>query len=135
MAQVYRQMSKLLLLFLSLVDVPGGRLEVRFEEGPLDLGEPEILDWIDGSARAVAAYFGRFPMARVPLVVRPVEGAGVPFGHADDDGVTVLVGRHATRGELAGDWVLVHELTHLALPSLPRRHHWMEEGLATYVEP
>jgi len=26
----------------------------------------------------------------------------------------------------------VHELVHLGFPSLPRRHHWAEEGLATY---
>jgi predicted metalloprotease with PDZ domain len=31
--------------------------------------------------------------------------------------------------------VLVHELTHLAFPSVPARHHWIEEGLASYVEP
>src|SRR5438132_3779360 len=109
------KLLKLILLFLSLVEVPGGRLDVRFEEGPLDLGEPAILDWIRSSAGAVAGYFGRFPLAHVPLVVRPVDGAGVPFGHADDDGVTVLVGRHATARDLRDDWVLVHELTHLAL--------------------
>src|SRR5882762_6572460 len=32
-------------------------------------------------------------------------------------------------------WELVHELVHLGFPSLPRRHHWAEERLATYVEP
>jgi predicted metalloprotease with PDZ domain len=26
-------------------------------------------------------------------------------------------------------------MVHLALPSLPDQHHWLEEGLATYVEP
>ena len=29
----------------------------------------------------------------------------------------------------------MHELTHLAFPSVPARHRWIEEGLATYVEP
>ena len=29
----------------------------------------------------------------------------------------------------------MHELVHLGFPSLPRRHHWAEERLATYVEP
>ena len=28
-----------------------------------------------------------------------------------------------------------HELSHLGLPSLASCHHWMEEGLATYLEP
>jgi hypothetical protein len=33
------------------------------------------------------------------------------------------------------DWVATHEMVHLGAPSLPRRHLWLEEGLATYVEP
>ena len=45
------------------------------------------------------------------------------------------VGARADRRELARDWVLVHEMTHLAFPSVAREHDWAEEGLATYVEP
>jgi hypothetical protein len=118
-----------------MVEVPGGALEVTFEAGRFDVGEAAILDWIGAAASAVAGYFGRFPMARMPVKVRPVDGAGVPFGHADDDRVTLMIGKHVTKKQLADDWVITHELTHLALPSLPRPHHWMEEGLATYVEP
>jgi hypothetical protein len=47
----------------------------------------------------------------------------------------VRLARRATRAELADDWVMTHELCHLGFPSLADRHHWMEEGLATYVEP
>jgi hypothetical protein len=32
-------------------------------------------------------------------------------------------------------WELVHEMVHLGFPTMPRRHLWAEEGLATYVEP
>jgi hypothetical protein len=46
----------------------------------------------------------------------------------------VNVGRDATAAELAADWVLVHEMVHLALPEVGRRHNWLAEGLATYVE-
>jgi hypothetical protein len=28
-----------------------------------------------------------------------------------------------------------HEMIHLAFPKVPDTHHWLEEGLATYVEP
>ncbi len=28
-----------------------------------------------------------------------------------------------------------HEMVHLAFPSVEERHHWIEEGSATYVEP
>jgi hypothetical protein len=35
---------------------------------------------------------------------------------------------------LAQDWVLVHEMVHLAFPDVGYRHDWLAEGLATYVE-
>ena len=38
-------------------------------------------------------------------------------------------------GGLADDWMMTHELVHMAFPSLPDDQHWMEEGLATYIEP
>jgi hypothetical protein len=36
---------------------------------------------------------------------------------------------------LQADWMLTHEMVHLAFPSVADEHHWIEEGLATYVEP
>ena len=30
---------------------------------------------------------------------------------------------------------MTHEMVHLAFPSVAEQHHWIEEGLATYVEP
>src|SRR6185436_8924834 len=40
-----------------------------------------------------------------------------------------------TRADLDVDWVAVHEMIHLAFPSVAREHLWIEEGLATYLEP
>jgi hypothetical protein len=31
--------------------------------------------------------------------------------------------------------MLTHEMVHLAFPSVNEKHHWIEEGIATYVEP
>jgi hypothetical protein len=31
--------------------------------------------------------------------------------------------------------MMTHEMVHLAFPSVEDRHHWIEEGIATYVEP
>ena len=47
----------------------------------------------------------------------------------------VRIGQHATQEDLKDDWTMTHELDHMAFPSLPDDQHWMEEGLATYVEP
>jgi hypothetical protein len=49
--------------------------------------------------------------------------------------IEVPVGEGVTREKLHDDWMLVHEMVHTALPDLTRKHHWLEEGLATYLEP
>ncbi|MDQ2925878.1 MAG: hypothetical protein M3R43_10030, partial [Acidobacteriota bacterium] len=33
------------------------------------------------------------------------------------------------------DWTMTHEFVHTAFPDLAEDHHWIEEGLATYIEP
>jgi hypothetical protein len=40
-----------------------------------------------------------------------------------------------TKADLEEDWKMTHELVHMALSSLPDESHWLEEGIATYVEP
>jgi hypothetical protein len=47
----------------------------------------------------------------------------------------IQLGQHTTVGDLRDDWTMTHELTHTALPSLPEGENWLEEGIATYVEP
>jgi len=67
----------------------------------------------------------------------PVDGAGVRSGTAfanRGSAVRIVLGRAVTERQLADDWIVVHELVHLAFPSVATEHHWIEEGLATYVE-
>jgi hypothetical protein len=66
-----------------------------------------------------------------------MDGTGVGGGRTTNDSglmIEVRVGRDATSQTLADDWVLVHEMVHLALPEIGRSHNWLAEGLATYVE-
>jgi hypothetical protein len=49
--------------------------------------------------------------------------------------ITIRVGNEASPSEFASDWMLTHEMVHLAFPSVDEKHHWIEEGIATYVEP
>jgi hypothetical protein len=48
--------------------------------------------------------------------------------------IRVQVGRDVTPNQLVDDWVLVHEMTHLALPDMGEAQSWFSEGLAVYVE-
>jgi hypothetical protein len=68
----------------------------------------------------------------------PTRGDEVRHGRTlAGGGATIIlhVGAEMKRTQVPDDWVLTHELTHLAFPSLPKRYSWLEEGLATYVEP
>jgi hypothetical protein len=118
--------------------VPGGEITVGIAPGALALPRATLLAWIEEAATAVASYYGRFPARHTRLLVVPRSGRGVSGGRAwghRGAAVRITIGEHATPADLARDWVLVHEMTHLAFPSVPERHHWIEEGLATYVEP
>jgi hypothetical protein len=93
--------------------------------------------WIERSARIVAAYYGRFPAPAVIIKLRSGAGDGVNGGRTtNDEGLMIQanVGRDTTADELRADWVMVHEMVHLALPEIGRSHNWLAEGLAVYVE-
>jgi hypothetical protein len=123
---------------LATIPLAGGALDVAIAPGETRPGQADLVRWVGDAGRAVAGYFGRLPVARVLVILLP--GGQRPIGHGSTMGnggasVIVSVGREATAGDLAKDWVLVHELVHTALPNVPRRQRWIEEGLATYVEP
>jgi len=71
------------------------------------------------------------------VYVNPQRGSGIGHGITCREPVGIInvsVGTGVTDSELRRDWVLVHEMIHLALPNLERRHVWLAEGTATYVE-
>src|SRR5437762_10214256 len=121
------------------MEVGGGTIDVLLPEtAPNGLGTDRLLEWVQASARAVTAYFGRFPVAAVRLRVQAGSGrtigSGVTFGGPSPH-IRIRVGASATDSDLRDDWVLTHEMTHLAFPDLTSDDTWAEEGLATYVEP
>ncbi len=82
-------------------------------------------------------YYGKFPVPRLKLRIASSAGTrardGTAYGWRGPL-ITIALGRDATLPSLADDWLLTHEMVHLAFPSVAERHHWLEEGLATYVE-
>jgi hypothetical protein len=117
--------------------VQGSTLCVLIDDPAQTIRRALLRDWIERSARIVADYYGRFPAPLVVLRIQAASGGGVRGGRTTNETgllIKVSVGREITADELAADWVLVHEMVHLALPELGRRHNWLAEGLATYVE-
>lgn len=124
------------------IEVGGATLQVDLTQGALDLPPDAVLGRIQASAAAVTAYYGRFPVSRARVLIIPVPGRGgmaqgTTWGdRAGFPGFTrIRIGQHANAADLAEDWLTTHELVHMAFPTLPDDQHWMEEGLATYVEP
>ena len=122
--------------------VGGATLQVDVATGALDLSDDIILKRIQTAARAVTTYYGKFPVSRVRIFVVPVaDRSGVVQGTSWGDmggwpGFTrIRLGQRTTQQELSDDWTITHELVHMAFPTLPDDQHWMEEGLATYIEP
>jgi hypothetical protein len=112
-------------------------LHVDFDRSAFGGGAAPILAWVKRSAEIVTGYYGRFPVPSVMLRLVPQTGAGVHGGKTFADPkayIRVQLGREVTAAQLLADWVLVHEMTHLALPDTGEEHAWLSEGLATYVE-
>jgi hypothetical protein len=120
------------------VESEGGVVDVAVAPGELGVTRAAIHDWVGRAAAAVAAYYGRFPLRRALVMVLPSSRGGVGFGTTLGNGggaIMIWLGRRAGPAQLGADWVLTHEMVHLGVPTLPRDHRWLEEGIATYVEP
>jgi hypothetical protein len=120
----------------STLVISGSKIDVTIESGELKLAHAELLRWVQNAAEAVATYYGRYPVPHVDLQIIPVGGSGVRHGQTYQGClIKIRVGSETTAGELVNDWMLTHEMVHLSFPSMPDQHHWIEEGIAVYVEP
>src|SRR6267142_3428857 len=118
--------------------IGNARIDIRIEGRTLRLPAKDLFRWVRLAAESVTAYYGRFPVPQVLIRITTFEGRGVRNGMAFGDRggrITIRVGNETSPSELASDWMLTHEMVHLAFPSVDEKHHWIEEGIATYVEP
>lgn len=120
------------------VAVPGGAFDVQFTGAPSPELHKVATAWVVTSGRAIAHYYGTYPVRHAVLKIT------LRGGHEARDGeasgwfgpmITMGLGRATTSADLADDWMLPHEMLHLCFPNLDERHHWLEEGLASYLEP
>jgi hypothetical protein len=122
----------------STIVLGGSRIDVTFDPGKWQLSQQQLLNWVQNAAEAVATYYRHYPRPHVRVRISPSGGHGVHGGQTFGDAggfIRIRVGRETTAEELARDWMMTHEMVHLAFPSVADEHHWIEEGLATYVEP
>ena len=120
------------------LEIGGGQINVTFTSAPAEPLRKLVLAWAASSARAVTVYYEQFPVSHLQVRIRFFDGRGVRGGRTtgwDGPVIAIAVGRSSSASDFAEDWVLTHEMVHLAFPSVPEEHHWIEEGSATYIEP
>ena len=96
-----------------------------------------IEHWVETAIQALTNYYGRMPVEDIYVTVQHRNGRGVLGGKALGVGVAavnIMLGEHTRKQDLQEDWILLHELIHMAFPRMPGRYEWIEEGLATYIE-
>ena len=96
-----------------------------------------VVDWVRRSAQIVGDYYGRYPVRTLLVRVKQIAGSDIGHGQAFASAsplIRVELGRDVSTAALRDDWVLPHEMVHLALPDVGDDHRWLAEGLATYVE-
>ena len=123
----------------STILIGNSRIDVNIESGSMQASKEDLMKWVRWAAESVSAYYGRFPVPQLLLRIVPSDGRGVrggrTFGRDNGGFITIHVGKDAQFSDLASDWMLTHEMVHLSFPSVAENHHWIEEGIATYVEP
>jgi hypothetical protein len=119
--------------------IGSSRIDVTIESGDWKISQADLLHWVQLAGVAVATYYGHYPVPHLVLRITPFDGNGVRHGMTwgrDGGGlIKIGVGNRTPLAELDEDWMLTHEMVHLSFPSMADEHHWIEEGIATYVEP
>jgi hypothetical protein len=122
----------------STLMVGSSRVDLTIDASEAPISESDVTRWVKSAAESVSAYYGRFPVPHLTLRIVTFDGSGVRHGMtwAREGGlIRIRVGGKTSAAELADDWMLTHEMIHLAFPSMSDEHHWIEEGLSVYVEP
>ncbi|MGD8858771.1 MAG: hypothetical protein PVI30_02095 [Myxococcales bacterium] len=121
------------------IHASGVRAEVVVLDGLPEPAREAVVPWLTTALQVVGQPTGRFPRDRLQVLIIPAPPSGRPvgFGTVSRGGgasVAIHLPVNARLPELRGDWVAIHEFSHLFHPFIARRDAWLSEGLATYYQ-
>jgi hypothetical protein len=123
----------------STLMVGSSRIDVTINTDDAPLSQADVMKWVQNAAESVTAYYGHFPVPHLTLRVIAFDGDGAKHGTTwgrDGGLIRIFAGSKTSASDFADDWMLTHEMIHLAFPSMMGdEHHWIEEGISVYVEP
>lgn len=103
-----------------------------------DVEQARLTAWITAVNESVERAVAPFPFD-VDLYFYRADNDRSPVPWANTrrsgrQGVNLHVDPHYSHDELMADWTAYHELAHLYLPYLGRRHSWFAEGFASFLQ-
>lgn len=109
----------------------------RGEDDRDTLSPDDIVEWVRRAVSALSSYYGFLPVSKTLVAVLPGEDSETRGETISEGGPAVVIrtAKGLTARAARDDWVVTHELVHATLPSFGRVHAWLDEGIATYVEP
>jgi hypothetical protein len=124
---------------ISTLMVGSSRIDVTINTEDAPLSQSDVMKWVKNAAESVTVYYGHFPVPHLTLRVIAFDGEGIKHGTTwgrDGGLIRIFAGSKTAPSDFADDWMLTHEMIHLAFPSMMGdEHHWVEEGISVYVEP
>lgn len=105
---------------MSTESFEAGGAKIRVEFAERDRPEERGDSAVGGTGRTCGlGVYGRFPLRQAGVLIEPVPGDdvhGTTWGGVRGvQGFTrIRFGQHTTQKELASDWVMTHELVHMA---------------------
>jgi hypothetical protein len=112
----------------------GAQIEIAIAPGDISVSDEAISKWVEGGAKALIAYFGKFPVSELTIHVAPGRESGIQDGLTTMAGISVKLGPSTRAADLQQDWIMTHEMFHLAFPDVDEEYHWLSEGRASYLE-
>ncbi len=119
-----------------VLHVSEAQITIGITGTPYATSDDELARWVEQTLTPMADYYGGLPKLYPLILVVPGDRGihGVTLGNGGSS-VLLRVGREVTSAMALDAWVPTHELVHVLFPSVAPRLPWIEEGLATYVEP
>jgi hypothetical protein len=114
------------------------RFDIAIAPHALALTDDDVVAWTGAAVDAIATYYGRFAVPHALVIVHAGAQREPTRGETlGDGGPAVLLGAAGgmVRAAIRDDWVMMHELLHVTLPTFSRDHAWLGEGIPSYVEP
>lgn len=102
---------------------------------PAGVSDDEITLWIKHNADMLTRFLGSFPVQKINVIVQRQSRGRIGGGSTNPLRINIRVGQSTTSKDLNNDWIMLHEMFHLAFPDTRDELVWLNEGMASYFEP